>query len=149
MKFREANKNDIPQIQIVRNSVKENVLSDPSLVTDADCELFLTIRGKGWVCEINSEIIGFAIVDLKEENVWALFLKPEFERKGIGSILHKIMLNWYFSNGKENIWLGTSPNTIAEKFYTNAGWTQNGLHGKDELKFKMSKVQWEKMSKVI
>ena len=64
MKFREANKNDIPQIQIVRNSVKENVLSDQSLVTDEDCESFLTKRGKGWVCEINSEIIGFAIVDL-------------------------------------------------------------------------------------
>ncbi len=144
MKFREANKNDIPQIQIVRHSVKENVLSDPSLVTDEDCESFLTKRGKGWVCEINSEIIGFAIVDLKEDNVWALFLKPEFERKGIGSILHKIMLDWYFSNGKENIWLGTSPNTRAEKFYINAGWIQNGVHGKDELKFEMSKVQWEK-----
>jgi hypothetical protein len=32
MKFREAHINDIPQMQIVRHSVKENVLSDPSLV---------------------------------------------------------------------------------------------------------------------
>ena len=53
MIFREANVNDVPQIQIVRHLVKENVLSDPSLVTDNDCEKYLSARGKGWVCEIN------------------------------------------------------------------------------------------------
>ena len=36
MIFREAQISDIQQIQIVRNAVKENVLSDPSLVTDKD-----------------------------------------------------------------------------------------------------------------
>lgn len=44
---------DIPQIQIVRNSVKENMLSNPDLVTDDDCKEFLTERGKSWVCEID------------------------------------------------------------------------------------------------
>jgi hypothetical protein len=39
--IREAQPEDIPQIQIVRNSVKENTLSDPGLVTDKDCEEFL------------------------------------------------------------------------------------------------------------
>ena len=57
--FREACIEDIPQIQIVRHSVKENVLSDPALVTDEDCKEFLTIRGKGWVCEIDGTIVGF------------------------------------------------------------------------------------------
>lgn len=117
MIFREANSNDIKQIQIVRNSVKENVLSNPGLVTDQDCEEFLIQRGKGWVCEIENKIVGFAIADLKEDNIWALFLNPEFEGKGIGSKLHKMMLDWYFSTGKENVWLGTSPNTRAENFY--------------------------------
>ncbi len=46
MIFREAQTNDIKQIQIVRHTVKENVLSDPALVTDKDCEEFLTVRGK-------------------------------------------------------------------------------------------------------
>jgi hypothetical protein len=35
MTFREARLEDIPQIQIVRNAVKENTLSDPNLVTEA------------------------------------------------------------------------------------------------------------------
>ena len=46
MIFREANINDIKQIQIVRHSVKENVLSNPAFVTDEDCEDFFTKRGK-------------------------------------------------------------------------------------------------------
>jgi GNAT superfamily N-acetyltransferase len=140
MIFREAKIDDIKQIQFVRNSVKENTLSNPDLVTDQDCEEFLTQRGKGWVCEINDKIVGFAIADLKEDNIWALLLHPEFEGKGIGTRLHEIMLDWYFLNGKENVWLGTSPDTRAEKFYRKAGWTQNGLYGKKELKFEMSKV---------
>lgn len=147
MLFREAKIDDIKQIQVVRNSVKENILSNPDLVTDLDCEEFLFQRGKGWVCEIEQKIVGFAIADLKEDNIWALFLHPDFEGKGIGTRLHKMMLNWYFSTGKENVWLGTSPGTRAEKFYKKAGWTQNGLHGKNELKFEMSKKEWQTLNK--
>lgn len=143
MIFREAKIEDIKQIQIVRNSVKENTLSNPDLVTDKDCEEFLFERGKGWVCEINNEIVGFAIADLKENNIWALFLNPEFEGKGIGSKLQSIMLDWYFENGKENVWLGTAPNSRAEKFYFKSGWVKNGMHGSKEVKFELSKKQWE------
>jgi hypothetical protein len=81
MIFREAQTTDIPQIQIVRNSVKENVLADPSIVTDKDCEEYLAVCGKGWVCEVNNTIVGFAIIDLKEKNIRALFLRTEHEKK--------------------------------------------------------------------
>lgn len=145
MTFREAKIEDIKQIQVVRNSVKENTLSNPDLVTDKDCEEFITERGKGWVCEIDNQIVGFAIADLKEDNIWALFLNPEFEGKGIGTQLHNMMLDWYFSTGKEYVWLGTSPNTRAEKFYTKSGWTKNGMYG-NEVKFEMSKNQWKTIS---
>ena len=116
MLIREAKITDIKQIQIVRNSVKENTLSNPNLVTDNDCEEFITLRGKGWVCEIENTIVGFSIVDLKNKNIWALFLHPDFEKQGIGKKLHDIMLNWYFTQTKEPIWLGTSPKTRAELF---------------------------------
>ncbi|MCY7411340.1 MAG: hypothetical protein LH473_13790 [Chitinophagales bacterium] len=49
--YREATVADIPQIQIVRNWVKENALSNPALVTDKDNEEYITVKGKGWVCE--------------------------------------------------------------------------------------------------
>ncbi len=144
MVFREANSNDIRQIQVVRNSVKENMLSDPALVSDKDCEEFINVRGKGWVCEINKEIVGFAIVDLKENNIWALFLNPDFEKKGIGTKLQKIMLDWYFDQTQKPVWLGTSPKTRAEQFYRKSGWKEIGTHGKGEIKFEMSFENWKK-----
>ena len=142
MNFREADISDIPQIQSVRNSVTENVLSDPSLVTDWDCEEFLTVRGKGWVCEVDGTIVGFSIADLKEKNIWALFVHPNHAAKGIGKKLHKEMLDWYFDKTKEKVWLGTAPNTRAEKFYRMIGWKEIGVHGKGEIKFEMSYDNW-------
>ena len=68
--FREAQPADIPQMQVVRNLVKENTLSNPALVTDADCLDFICQRGKGWFCEVDNTIVGFAIADLQEENIW-------------------------------------------------------------------------------
>lgn len=142
MIIREAKIDDIKQIQIVRNSVTENTLSNPNLVKDEDCETFITTRGKGWVCEIDKQIVGFAIADLKENNIWALFLDPKFEGQGIGQILHKTMLDWYFTQTKENAWLGTAFNTRAEKFYRKAGWKDVGIHQTNEVKFEMSYDDW-------
>jgi len=142
MIFREAVTHDIPQIQIVRNSVKENMLSNPALVSDMDCEEFMSVRGKGWVCEIDKTIVGFAIADLQDKNIWALFLHPDFEKKGIGRQLHDTMLDWYFSQGMDHVWLGTAPGTRAESFYRKAGWTATGTHGKGEIKFEMSAETW-------
>ena len=145
MIFREATIHDIPQIQIVRHTVKENVLSNPALVTDQDCEEYLTVRGKGWVCEIGDTIVGFSIADLKDNNIWALFLRPEYEGRGIGKKLHGMMLEWYFSQTQKTVWLGTAPNTRAEKFYRKAGWEEVGTHGKGEIKFEMSFDTWKQL----
>ena len=144
MFFREARVTDIPQIQKVRNSVRENTLSDPALITDQDCENYLLNRGKGWVCEIDGKIVGFSIVDIMDHNVWALFVQPGFDKNGIGKKLHDDMLNWYFSQTDETIWLGTAPNTRAEKFYRKAGWKELGIHGKGELKFEMDAGNWKR-----
>lgn len=145
MIIRIAELHDIPQIQLVRNSVKENTLSDPGLVTDADCATFITTKGKGWVCEINGKIVGFAIADLEGNNIWALFVLPEFEKKGIGRQLHNIMLDWYFAHTTANVWLSTSPGTRAAAFYKKAGWKETGIYGKSEIKFEMIYHDWTSM----
>ncbi len=142
MQFRIALHTDIPQIQIVRNAVKENTLSNPNLVSDADCLEYLNNRGKGWVCMINQKVVGFSIVDLIDNNVWALFVHPDYEKKGIGKKLHDLMIDWYFKQTRTNLWLGTAPKTRAEKFYRKAGWQEKGLHGKDEIKFEMTFEKW-------
>jgi GNAT superfamily N-acetyltransferase len=142
MMLREARVGDIPQIQIVRNTVKENALSNPDLVTDQDCADFITQRGKGWICEMEHQVVGFSIVDLVDHNVWALFVHPDFDKRGIGKQLHDIMLDWYFNQTQQSVWLGTAPGTRAEAFYRRAGWKEIGLHGKGEIKFEMTFEKW-------
>jgi len=143
MIFKNAETADIPQMQTVRHAVRENVLSDPGLVTDEDCREYLENRGVGWVCEEENKIVGFSIVDLEARNVWALFVHPDFEKHGIGRLLHDTMLDWYFTRTKQNIWLATAPNTRAERFYRKAGWKEIGLHGRNEIKFEMEYEAWK------
>ena len=149
MIIREANIEDIKQIQVVRNLVKENALSNPALVSDADCEEFMFVRGKGWVCEIENKIVGFSIADLKDNNIWALFLQPEFEKQRIRKKLHYFMINCYFTQTQTTVWLGTASNTRAEHFYRKSGWTEIGTHGKGEVKFEMTYNNWVQLKKKV
>ena len=140
--FREASVDDIDNYMLVRMAVKENVLNNPALVPREDNIAYLTQHGKGWVCEIEKNIVGFSIVGLVQRNVWALFVMPGYEGKGIGTKLHDLMINWYFSQTKEKIWLGTEQKTRAETFYKKRGWKEVGIHGSDETKFEMSFEDW-------
>ncbi len=143
MLYREAYVADISQIQEVRHCVTENVLSDPALVTDEDCAKHLIVYGKGWVCEVKNRIVGFAIADLLNNNIWALFVIPDFEGRGIGTTLHDIMLNWYFSQTDKTVWLSTAFNTRAERFYLKQGWQLIGLYNAKEVKFEMTAGFWK------
>lgn len=142
--IRQANFTDIPLLKSIRNSVRENVLSDPSLVSDQDYFDFLTSKGRGWLWEESGEVLGFAVVDLQQHNVWALFVHPEHERKGIGLALQKAMLDWYFSQTDQDIWLGTDPGTRAEAFYRQSGWVDCGTEDNGEVRFEMSREAWLK-----
>jgi GNAT superfamily N-acetyltransferase len=138
MNFREATTNDIEELHVIRMSVKENVLSNPLLVQPQDYEAFLTEKGKGWLCEIDGKPVGFAIVDTERNNLWALFLSPEYERKGIGRQLHDRMLDWCRKQGISSLWLTTDPKTRARKFYEKAGWKETGTTTSGEVRMEIS-----------
>ncbi len=143
MFFREATIKDIKALHSIRMAVKENMLSNPLLVTEADYINFLTTHGKGWLCEIDDTIVGFAIVDTSDNNVWALFVHPDFEKKGVGRKLLEIMLNWFFEQSDKTLWLGTAPNTRAEKFYRLTGWKDKGVRENGEIRFEMTYEDWK------
>lgn len=142
MLFRESQLADIPQMMALRLSVKENPLSNPALVPESDYIDFTTRRGKGWVCEAEGQILGFAVADMEKNNIWALFILPGFEGKGIGRRLHDDMLNWYFSQTNEPLWLSTATGTRAEAFYRKAGWREAGMYSAIEVRFEMTKEEW-------
>ena len=142
----EATVQDIPAMHYIRMRVKENALNNPDLVKENDYIDFITTRGKGWVYRVNGKMYGFAIVDMKAKNVWALFVDPDHAGEGAGRALHDQMINWYFSQTNETIWLGTAPNTRAEKFYRKAGWIDKGMRTNGEVHFEMTVDKWQSIS---
>ncbi|AII51108.1 hypothetical protein N008_03805 [Hymenobacter sp. APR13] len=129
----------------VRLAVTENVLRDPALITPADYADYLAQRGRGWVAEAeeSGRIVGFAVVDLQQHSVWALFVHPDFDQQGIGRKLHHLMLAWYFAHTPEPVWLSTDPGTRAEEFYRRQGWQATGRTGSGEVRFELSQTAWQ------
>lgn len=141
MIYREALLSDIPGMSMVRLSVVENRLNTPGLVTDQDYAEHLTTLGKGWVAvNEHGAVTGFAIVNLQNQNVWALFVHPDFEGNGIGKTLHRMMLDFYFSKTNKPLYLGTEAGTRAERFYKLQGWKNVGHYPNGEVKFEMAKI---------
>ena len=143
MLFRIATAADWDAMMELRLAVKENILVNTGAVTSQHFEDMLANGGQGWVCETNAAMLGFAIVDLAQHNIWALFVHPNHDRKGIGRELHRLMLDWSFRNGAEWLWLSTEPGTRAEQFYLKAGWQPKGLEQNGEMRFEMTREQWQ------
>lgn len=119
--LRQATRSDIPAMQRVRMSVRENVLTDPSRITEADYIGALEQLGRSWVVEADNQIVAFA-TGYKSGSVWALFVRPDHEARGLGKALHATMVDWLWSLGHTSLWLTTDPGTRAERFYVSQGW---------------------------
>jgi GNAT superfamily N-acetyltransferase len=134
MKIRPAAESDIEAMHALRGRVTENVLSDPERVTHASYRLYLT-QGGAWVAETERGLIGFAILDVAGGSVWALFVAPEVEGEGVGRALHDRLIRGAAEHGLRRLFLSTAPHTRAERFYTEAGWTNTGIIQSGELSF--------------
>jgi ribosomal protein S18 acetylase RimI-like enzyme len=130
--IRPAVRTDMPGLWEVRYSVAENTLT---LGRISDEELLHSIEegGCGWVADEHGRIVGFAI-GLHSGNVWALFVRPEAEGRGIGSALHAEMLAWFAQQRLDRLWLSTGSNTRAKAFYEARGWQYAGPYGPDEVR---------------
>ena len=82
--------------------------------------------GRGWVVEVGSQVVAFAIGNVEAGNIWALFVDPAHERQGHGRRLHDEMLAWLWSRGLQRLHLSTEAGTRAERFYAAAGWRPLG-----------------------
>ncbi|RYY99121.1 MAG: GNAT family N-acetyltransferase [Chitinophagaceae bacterium] len=148
MRFRSALPSDITGMQVVRRSVRENALSDPGLVRDADYLPFLGIDGTAWVALHGDTVVGFSIADVPGQNIWALFVFPEYEGRGIGKELHRLLMDGYFAQTHRTVWLSTAYNTRAEAFYRLRGWTDSGAHNAIERRFEMTAEDWRQFREV-
>jgi GNAT superfamily N-acetyltransferase len=142
--IRKAKVSDIKSINHLRLQVRENVLSDPALVTEDMTRDAITRLGRGWVYEENGVILGFSIALEESRSIWALFVLPEHEGSGIGHQLLNAAVNWHWSRGAERITLGTDPGTRAEQFYRDRGWRAAGIRENGEILFELFPPQAKK-----
>jgi ribosomal protein S18 acetylase RimI-like enzyme len=132
--IRKALAADVPRIWEIRFAVKENRLSTPALVTDADVQRCLD-DGEMWVCEEDGRIKGFAASDSRDGSIWALFIDPSCEGQGIGQALLVEACARLRAAGYGVMTLSTDPGTRAERFYRRNGWEAQGLNAKGEMVF--------------
>jgi GNAT superfamily N-acetyltransferase len=120
----------------VRLAVRENVLRS-TVITEEHYLPAIEATGRGWVVEVDARVVGFAIGNADTGNIWALFVDPEHEGRGHGRALHDAMVEWLFSRGLRHLWLGTDPDTRAERFYRAAGWRYTGKAANGETLYEL------------
>lgn len=123
--IRSATPSDINTIFDIRTSVKENSLSheqlnDMGITPDAIAQA-ITAAPCCWVAEVDEVIAAFAMADIEEGSVFALFVRPECEGYGVGRLLMAKAEAFLFTQ-HQTIWLETSANSRASGFYRQLGW---------------------------
>ena len=129
--IRQATLSDIPAMSSIRLSVTENTLSEPSRVTEQMYRDYLELLGRGWVADIDGVVVGFSYADKTDASIWALFISPDYEGRGIAKRLLQVAVDWLFALGHNSIHLSTSKDTRADRFYTGQGWTRSVLNERD------------------
>jgi GNAT superfamily N-acetyltransferase len=128
MKFRLIQPEDLTEVIDVRASTLENPFSRAALrelgITEESTAELLRTTHRGWLCEEEGGIIGFAMGDGKTGELWVIAVLPEFEGRGVGSRLINSVEEWLWSLGWQELWLwtGSDQKTRAYNFYLKHGW---------------------------
>lgn len=127
--FRPIEDRDVRELIWIRTQTEENVLRMDDLIRLGITEqtVIEKLRGsyKGWLCELESQIVGFAIGDSETGEMWVIAMLPRYEGRGIGRRLLGLVTDWLFES-RDELWLTTedNPQNRAYKLYTMAGWTK-------------------------
>ena len=132
--LRQATLKDIAGMHRVRLAVRENRLTS-TIISEEHYVPAIETTGRGWVIEVDGDVVAFAVGNKDTGNIWALFVDPNHEGFGYGRCLHDAMVEWLFQNNIQRLHLSTASGTRAEKFYEKAGWMQTEQREKGEVFF--------------
>ena len=93
-------------------------------ITEESTAERLRTTHRGWLCEEEGRVVGFAIGDGKTGELWVIAVLPEFEGRAVGLRLLDAVEGWLWSLGWQELWLWTSPDQKkrAFTFYLKRGW---------------------------
>ena len=138
-RFRQIAESDIEGLFAVRVATGENALSREQLaglgITAKTVLAMLGTTHRGWLCEEDGRIVGFAMGNGEKGEMWVIAVLPDHEGKGTGTELLRRVEEWLWSKGWEEIWLTTDIDITlrAYGFYRRHGWTDVGI--KDGLRY--------------
>jgi GNAT superfamily N-acetyltransferase len=141
MSIRIATLADIPALFEVRTSVRDNHLSLTELaalgITPATLGDMLEGVGRGWVVDEAGHIAAFAMADVAQGCVFAMFVRPGDEGRGLGRRLMAEAEGWLFEQGCEELWLLTDSDRAvrANGFYRHLGWQDSGIEVDGQTRF--------------
>jgi ribosomal protein S18 acetylase RimI-like enzyme len=127
--FREIHPDDMQVIFDVRIAAWHNDRGREEMtslgITHDSVREMMKQSHRGWLCEIDLNVVGFAMGNKQNGEMWAIAVLREHEGKGIGERLLGLVESWLFSEGWAEIWLTTDPDeTIhAVGFYRHLGWS--------------------------
>ncbi|NDL63014.1 GNAT family N-acetyltransferase [Enterobacteriales bacterium SAP-6] len=125
MQIRLAQPADVAGMFHVRTSVTENILSRDELaeagITEASITKMILGASCAWVANDKGQVVGFSMIDLAEGSLFAAFVLPSHEGKGIGKMLVQAAEEALFRQHTV-AWLETGKSTRAAGFYRHLGW---------------------------
>ena len=145
--LRQIELSDIAALFRVRVATDQNCLSLDQLaslgITETSVREKLLGSYKGWLCEVEGEVVGFAIGDRATGELWVIAVLPAYIRQGIGGALLDRVDNWLFSQGCRELWLTTGIDTSlrAYSFYRKHGGTDWKIEAGDRYMKKTSANQ--------
>lgn len=118
---------DIEGIFEVRTSVKESHLSREEMeqmgITESVVTDMIEKSHCAWVAVDDGKVIGFSMILPDEGCLFAVFVLPEYEGRGVGRSLVDLAEQELFKHHKA-VWLETDKNSRAAKFYMRLGWVK-------------------------
>lgn len=133
--YREITCDDIPALFAVRAATDENNLSLEQLkalgITEDAVRDKILGSYKGWLCEVDGRVVGFAMGDRSSGELWVIAVLPEYTCRGIGSKLIRLVEDWLWQSGCGELWLTTDVDTTlrAYSFYGRQGWVDSEIRG--------------------
>jgi hypothetical protein len=80
MTFREISTRDISALFDVRTAVRENAYTREGLysedITEPAVENMLRTSHRGWLCECDSKVVGFAMANRETAEFWVIAVLP-------------------------------------------------------------------------
>src|SRR5262245_37486694 len=131
--IRKAVRADYPRISEIRFAVRENRLSNPEIIGPVVDWIF--DHSTFWVWEDGGVIRGFSAADPRDGSIFALFVDPSWEGRGIGRALLPLACETLRSSGHAAATLTTEPGTRAERVYRRDGWIEVGRKDDGQIVF--------------